>query len=322
MDQIKISTKERPFMRIVFMGSDEIACPALTEAYHDNDIEIVAVITQPDRPKGRKRQIQPCDLKSLAQSWELPVFSPEKLSTTDYLSTFETWNIDLILVVAYGQYIPSRLIESARLRAINLHPSLLPKYRGASPIQAAIAAGEHETGISIVFVGKEMDAGDILLQETMLIDDLDNAVTMKDKLGRHGAKLLIKAAHLLDAGAITARPQDHDQSIYVKKLEKTDGLIDWNCSAEEILNRIRAYQPWPICYTNMPETPPMRIYAAIKQPEINGEPGTVVAIEKNGPIIATGQGGLCLTDVQPSGKKRMNGQQLINGRYLAAGTRL
>jgi methionyl-tRNA formyltransferase len=310
-------------LRVVFMGSDSIACPALETLCRDEGIEIIQIITQPDRPKGRRRRLAPCDLKAKAVELELPVSSPEKIGEgAEEIAALEP---DLIVVVAYGQYIPGKVLEIPPLGAINLHPSLLPKYRGASPIQEAVAHGETETGVTILYVSREMDAGDILAQKACAIDPEENALELGQRLAHRGAELLLEVVGQLRDGTAHARPQDDALATYVHKIAKEDGRIDWTQDARTINNRIRGYQPWPVCYTDIPvgenEKAPLRIYRAAVVEEL-GTPGEVLCTKGDGPVVAAGKDALQLLDVQPPGKKRMSGRALVCGRYLQDGMRL
>jgi len=309
-------------LRVVFMGSDSIACPSLERLNGDASVDIVQVITQPDRPKGRRRRLAPCDLKQKALELGLKVSSPDKIGE----GAEEVAGVvpDLIAVVAYGQYIPGRVLEIPRLGAINLHPSLLPKYRGASPIQQAVAQGESQTGVTILYVSREMDAGDILAQEVHAIGPEENAVELGQRLAQAGAELLLRVIGELRNGTAQAVPQDEARATCVHKITKADGCIDWTQDARSINNRIRGYQPWPICYTEIPvdekEKAPLRIYRAAVV-EGQGKPGEVLQARGDGPVIAAGKDALQLLDVQPPGKQRMSGRALLCGRYLQIGMR-
>ena len=218
-------------MRIVFMGSAELAVPSLRAILDRADDEVVGVISQPDRPAGRKRQLTPSPLKAFAQSQQLNIHTPEKVGDPETLHTLEQLRPDLIVVVAYGQYIPSTVIRLARYEAINVHPSLLPKYRGAAPIQWAIANGDTHTGISIIYVAKEMDAGDVILQRELDIDPDDTSGSLSEKVAEMSGELLIAAMNDLQDGSAEPQPQDPELVIEVRKLEKEDGRIDWTLPA-------------------------------------------------------------------------------------------
>jgi len=229
----------------------------------------------------------------------------------------------LIVVVAYGQYIPESILSIPTRGAINLHPSLLPAYRGASPIQQAVAHGETETGVTILYVSKEMDAGDMLLQEATPIGEEENAVDLGKRLAASGALLLVKAIDQLRLGTACAVPQDSASATVVHKLSKEDGRIQWTSSAREINHRIRGFQPWPVCYLELGKDTGrwLRVYRA-RVEAAPGEPGRVLSTSGEGPLVGTGDGSLRLLEVQPEGKKRMSGSALVCGRQVTEGMML
>ncbi|NCC49753.1 MAG: methionyl-tRNA formyltransferase [Spartobacteria bacterium] len=304
-------------MRIVFMGSDEIACPTLAALAASERDEVVAVITQPDRPSGRRRKLTPCALKAFATERKLPVYCPDKIGEEGMVERLRELAPDMIIVVAYGQYIPGSILAIPRHHAINLHPSLLPKYRGASPIQWAVANGDRETGVSILYVTAKMDAGDIILQERIPIGDEDTAVTMAHKLADLGARMILDAVDLHRQGTVPATPQDEAQAVTVYKLSKEDGRIDWSMDAATIRHRIRGFQPWPLCFCEAPKGAGhfLRIYKA-RLEDGAGEPGEILDVHNDGPLVATGAGALRLLDVQPEGKSIMTGKAYLCGHPL------
>jgi methionyl-tRNA formyltransferase len=283
---------------------------------------VVAVITQPDRPKGRKLRVAACPVKRYADEHGMRVIHPLRLSDPEAVDAIRDLSPDLIVVAAYGQYIPSSVLAIPRREAINFHPSMLPKYRGAAPIQMAIAEGEAVTGVSIIYVAKETDAGDMILQEVVPIERDDTSVTLAERLGQRGAGLMLQAIDLIRAGRAPRIAQDHAAATYVPKLTKEDGRIPWARDAETIRNRIRGFTPWPGCFCRLApdrdET--LRVWGAEVQPG-GGEPGTVLACTGSGPLVATGQDALILTEVQPTGKRRMAGSAYLNGYGLARGHR-
>ena len=240
-------------MRVIFMGSAEIAIPSLRAILSDGNSEVVGVVTQPDRPAGRRRAPTPCPLNAFAAEEGLRIITPEKVGDPDTVEVLARLKPDLFVVVAYGQYIPSRVIQLATYDAINLHPSLLPKYRGAAPIQWAIANGDRMTGVSIIYLAEQMDAGDILLQETYPIDQDDTSGALHDKLALFGAQVLLKAIEDIRNKSVSSTVQDESKVVEVRKLHKEDGEIDWTLPAETIRNRIRAFDPWPGSCCIMPD---------------------------------------------------------------------
>lgn len=307
-------------MNMVFMGSDEIACPSLRQLAERSDYHLVGIVSQPDRPQGRNKKPAPCALKAFAEGLGLSVYTPERIGSEEAVLQIQAWQPELIVVVAYGQYIPENILSIPLRGAINLHPSLLPAYRGASPIQQAVAHGEAKTGVTILYVSKEMDAGDILLQEVTAIGEEETAVELGARLAESGAQLLLKVIAQIRLGTARAVPQDSACATVVHKLSKEDGRINWLLSAQEINNRIRGFQPWPVCYLELGKDTGrwLRVYRACAE-EASGEPGLVLSTNGDGPLVATGSGSLRLLEVQPEGKKRMSGTALVCGRYLAAG---
>ncbi|HEY5621031.1 MAG TPA: methionyl-tRNA formyltransferase [Pontiella sp.] len=305
-------------MRIVFMGSAELAIPSLQAILNAGQDEVVGVVTQPDRPAGRKRILTPCPLKAFAEQQGLHVMTPEKVGSEESVQALSVLLPDLFVVVAYGQYIPSRVIELAPQEAINVHPSLLPKYRGSAPIQWALLNGDEETGVSIIYLAPKMDAGDILRQETWPIESSDTSATLHDKLSVLGAGLLLKAMNDIRNDAVSRTVQDESRVVEVRKLSKEDGAIDWNLPAETIRNRIRAFDPWPGTYCRLPDHTLLKVWKA----EVEPSEGGAGELLDDRLLVATGSGALRLTEVQPVGKKRMPSASFLNGHPLAKGARL
>ena len=310
-------------LRILFMGSDAIACPTLERLRARADYEIVAVVTQPDRPGGRRLRTRACAVKDHALKAGLAVFDPEKVGAANSVEHMARLAPDLLVVVAYGQYISSKVLAVPRLAAINLHPSLLPKYRGASPIQMAVADGESVTGVTILHVSREMDGGDIILQREVPIHDEDTSLTLQARLAEAGAEAMIEAIDALAAGTAARMPQDEARATYVGRLNKEDGYLDWSRSAHTLRNRIRGFQPWPGCSCVDPHDPEARLKIHEARVEAGrGEPGTVLDCGRDGPLVATGDGALRLLRVQPPGKKPMDGGAYLHGYRLQVGDRL
>ncbi len=302
-------------MRIVFMGSAPLALPSLQQLVQKTDHEVVGVITQPDRPAGRKRLLTPCPVKAVASSMNLRVCTPEKISCDEMVELMQNWQPDLLVVVAYGQYIPKSLISIAPYEAINLHPSLLPAYRGAAPIQWALINGDAQTGVSIIKVAEKMDAGEILKQETLDIDETATAATLHDLCADLGARLLLETIDDIAAGTIVSYAQDESKVVEVRKLNKADGIIDWHQPAVAIHNRIRAFDPWPGSRCTLPSGEILSVWKAVC---IDGEglPGEVL---DDALTIATARGALRLLEVQLAGGKRMQADIFLHGRLLQKG---
>lgn len=306
-------------MRIVFMGSAELAIPALKALLAQQQDEVVGVVSQPDRPAGRKRILSPSPLKAFAEEQGLYVMAPEKVGDSDSVACLAALNPDLLVVVAYGQYIPARVIELAPHKAINLHPSLLPMYRGSAPIQWALANGDAVTGVSIIYLAPTMDAGDVLRQETYPIGHDDTSLTLHHSLSEVGAALLLRAVDDIRCGQVVRTPQDEERVVEIRKLTKEDGAIDWSMPAQQIRNRIRAFDPWPGSYCILPDGAILKVWSAALVEGVAGVPGEVLDGEL---LVATGSGALRLTEIQPVGKKRMPASAFLNGHPIAAGSHL
>ncbi len=297
-------------MRIVFMGSAEFACPAV-HALLESRHALAGCVTQPDRPRGRHLKLAPCPVKALAEARGISVLSPERIAEASALELLEAWQPEVIVVAAYGQYIPARLLALPRVACINIHPSLLPRYRGAAPIQWAVANGETVTGVSILHVSPKMDAGDIILQEPYPVGEEDTAGSLEPKLAEFGADLMMKAIDQLEAGTAARRPQDEGSVTWARKLEKEDGRLDWRKSAAVLRNEIRGFQPWPGSYTLVQNKRLKILFARVEAQ--GGEPGTVLEARGDGLLVACGQGALRLVEVQPEGRPPMPGRAYVNG---------
>ncbi len=321
-------------MRIVFMGSSEASATALRAILKSPLLKVVGVVTQPDRPSGRRQRFTPCPCKAYATIRGLsPVISPEKVNSPEVLEQIEQLKPDVIVVVAFGQFLGKRLLAIPPHGCVNGHFSLLPKYRGAAPVQAAIAAGEEVAGVTIMLMAEGMDNGDMLLKAIEPICSDDTAVTLMDRLAILGAVTLVKALKLMIAGELKREPQDHEQATYASKMQKNHGLIDWGLSAFLIERRIRAYDPWPGAFTFLPArlTKPgfsgrIKVLQAevLKQPVEGTDalvPGSLCARSPIGPVVTTGDFALCLTAVQPDGSRRMDGKAFLNGHPMQPGDR-
>lgn len=305
-------------MRIVFMGSAELAVPSLSAILNAGKDEVVGVVSQPDRPAGRKRITSPCALKAFADARGLNVMTPEKIGEPGAVVALAALRPDLFVVVAYGQYIPSRVIGLAPQRAINVHPSLLPKYRGSAPIQWAIANGDTVTGVSIIDLAKTMDAGDILRQTTYPIDDADTSGTLHDKLAVVGAELLLLAIDDIRSGTVCRVAQAGSQVVEVRKLAKDDGVIDWTMPAGAIRNRIRAFDPWPGSTCTLPGGETLKVWRA----DVEGGSGLPGEVLDDALLVATGGGAVRLVEIQPAGGTRMAAAAFLNGHPVPRGARL
>lgn len=303
------------------MGTPDFAVPSL-KALVEEKYHVVAVVTQPDRPKGRKKELTPPPVKVVAQNYNIPVYQPEKLRDPEAVQTILELKPDLIVTAAYGQILPEEILNAPRLGCINVHASLLPKYRGGAPIHKAIMEGEKETGVTIMYMVKALDAGDMIVQRAVPITKQDHVGTMHDKLSRVGADLLKEILPRLIKGEIQAVPQDDSQATYAPNIRREDEKIDWTRSAEEIACQVRGLHPWPVAFT-LWKGKPFKIWWAEPSTEPAREkPGTVKYVEADGIAVATGEGTLILKEVQPSGKKRMSVEEFVRGRQMEAGERL
>ena len=321
-------------MRIVFMGSSEASATTLRAILKSPLLRVVGVVTQPDRPSGRHQRFTPCPCKAYATLRGLaPVISPEKVNSPETLAQLEQLKPDVIVVVAFGQFLGRRLLALPPHGCVNGHFSLLPKYRGAAPVQAAIAAGEEVSGVTIMQMAEGMDDGDILLKAVEPICSDDTAVTLMDRLAILGAVTMVKALKLMLCGQLTRLPQDHAQATYASKMQKADGLIDWSLPAAVIERRTRAYEPWPGAFTFLPQRfnkPGVSGRIKVLQSEVlklpvagfeHAAPGTVCLLSPVGPIVTTGEDALCLTAVQTDGSRRMDGKAFLNGHPMQPGDR-
>jgi len=304
-------------MRVLFFGSAVIGFQTLENLLASSQDELVGVVTQPDRPAGRKLNPVPCPVKTFAQERGIPVFSPEKVGSAESLEILRELKADLFVVVAYGQYIPQSVLALPPCGAINLHPSLLPKYRGASPIQWALVNGDSMTGVTILYVSEKMDSGDILCQREVPIGPEDNALTMEPVLAQAGADLLMEAAEQIRSGTAAARPQDDADATEVRKLTKEDGRLDWTLPAQTLNNRIRGFISWPGCFCEA-GSGRLKIFRA-RVESGSGSPGELLDVSGEGPLVATGEGALRLLDVQPEGKRAMDGAAYLRGYPLQPG---
>ena len=313
--------------RIVFMGTPEFAVPSL-KVLLDRGENLVCVVTQPDRPKGRGRKIMQPPVKELALQASIPVIQPENVRADDFLAELRTYNPDIIALTAYGKILPSSIINLPPLGTINVHGSLLPKYRGAAPIQWALINGETETGVTIMQMDKGMDTGDILLQEKLPISQEDTAGSLAVKMAELGGEILGKALDLLREDKLRPVKQNDDKASIAPLLKKEDGLVDWSHSAATISNRIRGLDPWPTAYTTL-SNKRLRLFS----PEVVDKtlclcqdsisvPGTICRADRNGLLITTGDGCLLIREIQVEGSKRMRVDAYLSGRSIQSGTLL
>ncbi|MFC4617293.1 methionyl-tRNA formyltransferase [Camelliibacillus cellulosilyticus] len=307
-------------MNVLFMGTPDFAVPVLKQLI-DDGYQIAAVITQPDRPKGRKRVLTPPPVKVLAEQIGLPVLQPNKIRSGAAVSEALGYKPDLIVTCAYGQILPEALLNAPQYGAINVHASLLPEYRGAAPIQQAIMDGKSETGVTIMYMVKALDAGDIISQVKVPIDRTDNAGTLHDKLSVAGAKLLSKTLPDLIAGKITPIPQDETQATYVSTLKREDEQIDWDKPGEAVFNHIRALAPVPGAFT-LYNGQVLKIFDVEQRvgTDSEGRPGTILAVDAESFYVKTGDHvAIKVNSCQPAGKKRLRTSDFLRGTAIKEG---
>lgn len=310
-------------LKIILMGSGALACPLLDGIVNAGRDELAAVVTQPDRAGGRGLHCMACDVKRLAEARGMAVLSPADASGDAFVARLAALEPDLLIVACYGQFLRSNLLAVPRLGTINVHPSMLPKYRGASPIQWALANGDRETGVSVLFVTPKMDAGDLLAQERFPIDPDDTAETLEPKLARKGAELLLGVLDRFRSGTPQAVPQDESAVTFACKLVREDGRVDWSMPAERIRNRLRGFYPWPGAFTTLPDGSLLKIHAMEVEAGAGGaSPGTVLSVGESGLLVAAGTGAVRLTRVQPEGRKAMDAEAWLRGARLPPGAGL
>jgi methionyl-tRNA formyltransferase len=304
-------------LNLVFCGTPEFAVPTL-EKLVSSGFHISQVVTQPDRPRGRKLELAPSAVKARALQLGLPVTQPEKIKNNEEFRNLLTrLNPDAVIVVAYGRIIPQWMIDLPRFGNINLHASLLPKYRGAAPIQWAIANGEAVTGVTTMLINAGLDTGDILLQEQMPIRPDDTSESLAPRLAGVGAELMVDTLRGLQAGTLQPRPQDNQQATLAPILRKEDGRIDFHRTAQEILNRLRGFQPWPGAFTSF-RGKNLNLWSA--KPALQAIPAGSLALEGDRLLVGCGRNSsLELLELQPEGKKRMSARDFVHGYHPEGG---
>lgn len=308
-------------MRLVFMGSAGLACPSLERLGATPGIEVVGVVAQPDRPQGRHLAVAACPVAERARGWGAKLMTPPNVNAPESVADLAALKADLFAVVAYGQILRSSVLNLPPFGCVNLHGSLLPKYRGAAPIAWAIANGERTTGVTAMLMNERMDAGDMLLKRAIEIADDDTGGTLSERMGRIGAEVLAEAVLAVVNGTARREPQDESQATFANKLRKEDGRIIWAMPAATIHNRVRGFNPRPGCWTQVAGGATLRVLKTRVEAEATGEPGWLVAADREGPIVAAGQGGVRLLEVQPESKRPMSAADFVRGHRLAAGVR-
>ena len=302
-------------MNVVFMGTSAFAVPTLERLVASRHT-VAAVVTQPDRPQGRGRRITASPVKQVAVAHGLDILQPRRVSAPQLLTALKSLAPQVIVVAAYGQLLHPALLTIPRLGCVNVHASLLPKYRGAAPINWALIRGERLTGVTIMLIDETLDTGPILLQSDLTIDPTDDAGTLQQRLATHGAEALLRALDGLESGTLQPMPQDHAQATYAPKLRKEDGIIAWDRSAADLADLIRGVTPWPGAMTTH-RGQPLRIWRATPMPRSGtGQPGRVGTIDTLGIWVESGDGYLVLGEVQPASARRMAAAAYARGHGL------
>ena len=291
---------------------------ALVEAGH----EVVLAVTQPDKPKGRGKEMQFTPVKECAMKYQIPVYQPKRIREAECVEELRKYQADIMVVVAFGQILPKEILEMAPYGCVNVHASLLPKYRGAAPIQWAILDGEEVTGVTTMQMNEGLDTGDMLLKTEIRIEEKETGGSLHDKLAAAGAKLCVETLRGLEAGEIQPIPQGDSTTSYAKMLDKQLGNIDWSRSAIEIERLIRGLSPWPSAYTNWNDKV-MKIWdAKVSKETTSEEPGTIIKVEKEAFYVQTGKGSLQICELQIPGKKRMDAGAFLRGYQIKESERL
>ncbi|KKL47915.1 hypothetical protein LCGC14_2330760 [marine sediment metagenome] len=307
-------------MRIVFAGTPEFAAHHLQTLLDDDHHKIVAVYTQPDRPAGRGKKLTPSPVKALAQAHGLTVNQPASLKEAEQQKNLNDLNADIMVVVAYGLLLPKAILDTPQLGCINVHASLLPRWRGAAPIQRAIEAGDKETGVTIMQMDIGLDTGDMLLKAHCPITETDTGGSLHDKLASIGPPALLKTLLELEEGSAVAEKQDDELSNYAPKISKNEALVDWSQSAKVIARKVRAFNPFPVTYTTLgnggrEQTERVRLWQAEWSMDCTeADPGTIIDAANSGIRVNTGEGSLLITELQLPGKKRLPVAELLKSR--------
>jgi len=311
-------------IKIVFMGTPDFSVPVLRSIIQAG-YEVIGVVTQPDRPVGRKRVMTPPPVKVEALNHGIPVLQPEKIRLREDLDQVLALKPDLIVTAAFGQILPKELLDAPPLGCINVHASLLPELRGGAPIHYSIIQGKEKTGITIMYMVEKLDAGDILTQVEVPILEADNVGTLHDKLSKAGSELLLSTLPKLINGELVPIPQNEEEATFAYNIKREQEKIDWSKTGEEIYNHIRGMNPWPVAYTTLAESVVKIWWATKVATNKSALPGEVIGIEEDGFIIASGNNtAIKVTELQPAGKKKMSAEQFLrgSGSFLKVGDQL
>ena len=309
-------------MRVVFMGTGEIGLPAFRWLLAAPECAVVAAVTQPDKPAGRKLELRASAIKQLAAECGVPVLQPVRMRAAEAVAEIAALRADVIVVMAYGQILPKAVLDAARLACLNLHASLLPRWRGAAPIQAAIEAGDRTSGITVMYMAEGLDTGDILLARATPIRRRETGGSLHDRLGVIAAEALAEALPLIAGGSAPRFPQDETRANYAPKLTRENGAIIWSATPAEIDRRIRAMNPWPAAHTALP-TPEgprqIKVFSCIQHRRDAGPAGVVLRADRRGILVGAASGAVLLREVQLEGKRRMTAKEFLRGHPVAPG---
>lgn len=308
-------------MRVLFMGTPEFAIPCIQAVYDKH--EVVAVVTRTDKPNRRGNKIEFSPVKKFAEEKGIPVFQPENMNDPAFITEIEKLKPDISAVVAFGMMIPDAVINLPPKNTINVHGSLLPKYRGAAPMQYSILNGDETAGVTVMYVTSKLDSGDIILSESLSVGENETLGELSKRLADLGAEALIKAMDEIESGCVRRTPQDEASATFAPSISKDECVIDWSKPAFEVHNRVRGLSPAPCANTRLPDGKLLKLYGSEIVKGVVAKPGEVVDnIKKKGFVVACGSDAVCITSAKPEGKKEMPGFEIINGHYLKIGDRL
>lgn len=312
-------------LRVIFMGSAGLACASLLALVDSESCDVISVVSQPDKRKGRDMRSQPTPVGELSEKLGIETHKPGRARDTEFIETVRQLRPDLMVVVAYGQILPQELLDIPKLGCLNVHTSILPKYRGAAPIQWAIIDGETETGVTIMKMDSGLDTGDVVSEARTPISAQDNGQSLHDRLAVMGADLLVKTIPGFVDGSIVPRPQPSEGSTYARKILKKDGLINWSRSAREISNQIRGFNPWPGAFTSLSDDKKsklLKIWRVEVVDECSADAGEVAETDGSSLLIGCGKGALRILELQKEGSRRMSAGEFLMGVSLAPGEKL
>jgi len=313
-------------MRILFIGTGDIGVPALEMLAQASDHQIVGVITQPDKPVGRHQEIIATPVKKIALRYGIPVYQPEKIRVPSFIEEIQNLKPDIIVVMAYGQILPQAILDIPPVACLNLHASLLPRHRGAAPIQAAIEAGDRESGITVMHVSAGLDEGDVWLWKKIPVRRRETGGSLHDRLAALAPEALSEALSMIGRGSVPRIPQETPLATYAAKLTRDNGLIDWTAGVVEIDRKIRAMNPWPAAHTTLPaeDHPPrkLKVFSVIVCRKSSGPCGVVLRADKQGILVGCGTGSLLLREIQLEGRRRMSVREFLSGHPVVPGVKL